>query len=84
RIKSEGDFEAGKELIERYAVDIDPDLHKEVRERYQALGLRPYGGFVNPDIKPVFLNGNIVDYEIVPVEDYLSQQLEYGDKYKTL
>ncbi len=84
RIKSEGDYQAGKELIEHYAVDIDPALHKEVRERYQALGLRPYGGFVNPDIKPVFLDGNIVDYEIVPVYDYLAQQLEYGDKYKTL
>ena len=84
RIKSEGDYEAGKELVERYAVEIDPDLNKEVRERYRALGLRPYGGFVNPEITPVVVDGNIIDYELVPVEDYLSQQLDYGKKYRTL
>ena len=84
RIKSEGDYQAGKELIEKYAVDIDPELHKEVRERYRALGLKPYGGFVNPDIVPVVEGGVTVDYKIVPVDDYLSQQLEYGKKYKTL
>ena len=84
RIKSEGDYLAGKALIETYAVDIDPELHKEVRERYQALGLKPYGGFVNPDIVPVVEGGMTVDYKIVPVSDYLSQQLKYGKKYKTL
>ncbi|MBR1927355.1 MAG: dihydrofolate reductase [Bacteroidales bacterium] len=84
RIKSEGDYKAGKELVERYAVEIDPALHKETRQRYQALGLKPYGGFVNPDIVPVVVDGNIVDYKIVPVEDYLAQQIEYGKKYKTL
>ena len=84
RIKSEGDYLAGKALIETYAVDIDPELHKEVRERYQALGLKPYGGFVNPDIVPVVEGGKTVDYKIVPVSDYLYQQLEYGKKYKTL
>ena len=84
RIKSEGDYQAGKDLIETYAVDIDPELHSEVRERYQALGLKPYGGFVNPDIVPVVVGGITVDYKIVPVDDYLSQQLEYGKKYKTL
>ena len=50
RIKSEGDYEAGKALVETYAVNIDPELHKEVLERYASLGLKPYGGFVNPDI----------------------------------
>ncbi len=84
RIKSEGDYEAGKELVERYAVDIDPSLHKEVRERYGSLGLKPYGGFVNPEIVPVLENGEVIDYKIVPVDDYLSQQLLYGKKYKTL
>ena len=84
RIKSEGDYAAGKDLVERYAVDIDPSLHKEVRERYGSLGLKPYGGFVNPDIVPVLDDGEVVDYKLVPVEDYLAQQLSYGKKYKTL
>lgn len=84
RIKSEGDFEAGKALIETYAVNIDPELHAEVRQRYAALGLKPYSGFVNPDIVPVVKNGKTVDYEIVAVDDFLGQQLEYGRKYSTL
>ena len=84
RIKSEGDHEAGKRLVEEYAVEIDPVLHKEVRERYQALGLKPYGGFVNPSIVPVVEGGKVVDYKLEPVEDYLGQQLEYGKRYKTL
>jgi len=53
RIKSEGDYAAGKALIEKYAVNIDPALHKEVRDRYASLELKPYGGFVNPTITPV-------------------------------
>ena len=84
RIKSEGDYAAGKALIETYAVDIDPVLHKEVLERYAALDLKPYGGFINPEIIPVVKNGEIVDYEVVYTDDYLGQQLYYGDKYRTL
>ena len=84
RIKSEGDYAAGKALIEKYAVDIDPALHKEVLERYAALELKPYGGFVNPEIVPVVKNGEVVDYEVVYTDDYLGQQLYYGDKYRTL
>jgi len=84
RIKSEGDYEAGKALVETYAVNIDPDLHKEVLERYAALGLRPYGGFVNPEIVPVVKNGETVDYEIVHTDSYLDQMLNYGKKYSTL
>jgi len=84
RIKSEGDYASGKALIEKYAVDIDPALHKEVRERYEALNLKPYGGFINPDIVPVVKDGKTVDYEIVYRDDYLGQMLEYGKKYKTL
>ena len=84
RIKSEGDFEAGKALVEKYAVNIDPELHKEVKERYAALGLKPYGGFLNPTIVPVEQNGEGVDYQIVYAEDYLGQHLEYGRKYATL
>ena len=72
RIKSEGDYAAGKALIETYAVNIDPALHKEVRERYASLGLKPYGGFVNPDIVPVVKRGKVVDYQIVYCDDYLA------------
>ena len=84
RIKSEGDYAAGKNLVETYAVNIDPDIHKEVLERYAALNLKPYGGFVNPDIVPVVKGGKVVDYKLVYAEDFLSQQLEYGEKYRTL
>ena len=84
RIKSEGDFEAGKALVETYAVNIDPDLHKEVLERYASLGLKPYGGFINPAIVPVEKDGKIVDYKIEYYDSYLEQMLEYGKKYSTL
>ena len=84
RIKSEGDYEAGKALVEKYAVDIDPALHAEVLERYAALGLKPYGGFLNPEIVPVEKNGEIVDYEIIYNDSYIGQMLQYGRKYSTL
>jgi dipeptidyl-peptidase-3 len=84
RIKSEGDFEAGKALVETYAVNIDPALHKEVRDRYYALQLKPYGGFVNPDIVPVKRLGKVIDYKLVYCSNYLEQMLKYGKKYSTL
>ena len=84
RIKSEGDYQAGKTLIETYAVHIDPDLHKEVLERYRALNLKPYGGFINPEIVPVLKDGKVVDYEPLYTDDYLGQMLLYGKKYGTL
>lgn len=84
RIKSEGDYEAGKALVEKYAVNIDPAIHKEVLERYEALNLKPYGGFINPDIVPVVEDGKVVDYQVVYNDDYLEQQLYYGKKYSTL
>ena len=84
RIKSEGDYEAGKNLIETYAVHIDPDLHREVLDRYKSLNLKPYGGFINPDIIPVVKDGKVVDYEPVYTDDYLGQMLLYGKKYRTL
>lgn len=84
RIKSEGDYEAGKALVETYAVQIDPVLHKEVLDRYNSLNLKPYGGFLNPEIVPVEKEGVITDYELRYTDDYLGQMLEYGRRYGIL
>ena len=84
RIKSEGDYDAGKALVEKYAVHIDPVLHKEVLERYASLNLKPYGGFVNPDIIPVMENGRVTDYKVEYTDDYLGQMLKYGREYSAL
>ena len=82
RIKSEGDFEAGKEIIENYGVKIDADLHEEILRRYDKLNLAPYSGFVNPKLIPVFNNyGEIADVEVEYVNDYLGQMMEYGRNY---
>jgi dipeptidyl-peptidase-3 len=85
RIKSEGDYEAGKNLIENYGVKVDPDLHAEILERYKKLNLAPYTGFVNPILLPVYnTNGEITDVVFEYVDDYLGQMLEYGRKYSFL
>ena len=84
RVKSEGDYATGKALVEKYAVNIDYNLHKEVLERYASLNLKPYGGFVNPRIEPVEKDGKVVDYAISYTDGYLEQMLEYGHKYRTL
>ena len=84
RIKSEGDYQAGKALVEKYAVNIDPELHKEVLERYASLGLKPYGGFVNPSIVPVMKGGKVVDYRLEYTDDYLGQMMDYGQRYSAL
>jgi len=84
RIKSEGDYAAGKTLVERYAVKVDPELHKEVKERYNALGLKPYGGFINPEIVPVKKDGQVVDYQVEYPMDFLAQHLKYGKEYSFL
>ena len=81
RIKSEGDYAAGKSLVETYAVNIDPSIHKEVLERYSALNLKPYGGFINPAIVPVEKDGKVVDYVLEYPESFLGQMLEYEKKY---
>ena len=84
RIKSEGDYAAGKALVEKYAVNIDPEIHKEVLERYASLNLKPYGGFVNPDIVPVEKSGVITDYVLDYSKSYLDQMMEYGHDYAAL
>jgi dipeptidyl-peptidase-3 len=85
RIKSEGDFEAARQLVERYAVKVDADLHAEVLERYKKLNLAPYKGFLNPLMKPVVdENGDICDIQLDYSESYTQQMLRYGQEYGTL
>ena len=84
RIKSEGDFEAGKALVENYAVKIDLDLHKEVLERYNALNIEPFGGFINPELVPVMEGDKIVDVKVEYVDSYTDQMLNYSKNYSFL
>jgi len=84
RIKSEGDYEAGKRLIEAYAVKIDPALHKEVLDRYAALHIQPYAGFINPVYTPVEKDGRITDIRIEYPESYTEQMLYYSKNYSFL
>ena len=85
RIKSEGDYEAARQLVERYAVKVDAQLHQEVLERYKRLDLAPYKGFVNPVLKPVLdAQGEISDIQVDYTESYVHQMLRYGQEYGTL
>ena len=85
RIKSEGDYEAARDLVERYAVKVDADLHAEVLARYKRLNLAPYKGFINPQMLPVKdANGNIIDIQLNYAESYAHQMLRYSSEYATL
>ena len=85
RIKSEGDFEAARQLVERYAVQVDAKLHQEVLERYRRLDLAPYKGFINPMMLPVYdQNGQMVDVQLYYGESYAHQMLRYSTEYGTL
>lgn len=84
RIKSEGDFTAGQALVENYGVKIDQKLHAEILERYRKLDLAPYGGFVNPVLKPVIENGKITDVTIDYTETYVEQMIRYGKEFSFL
>lgn len=85
RIKSEGDYEAGRNIVEKYAVKVDPKLHAEVLERYSHLDIAPYKGFVNPIYTPEFdAEGKIVDVKISYNEDYIPQMLRYARDYSPL
>ena len=85
RVKSEGDYDGAKELVENYGVKIDPELHKEVIARYSKLNLAPYKGFVNPVYKPVYnSNGEITDVKVSYDEDYTHQMLRYSQNYGNL
>ena len=84
RITSEGDYEAARELVETYGVQVDQELHKEVLERYSKLNQAPYGGFINPVYTPEIKNGKIVDIKIAYPDDYVKQMLRYSKDYSFL
>lgn len=85
RIKSEGDFEAARQLVEKYAVNIDPELHREVLARYKKLNLAPYKGFINPKMTlEMDEEGEITDVVLDYEESYVDQMLRYSDEYGTL
>ena len=85
RIRSEGDYEAGRDLVEKYAVKVDPQLHKEVLDRYAHLDIAPYKGFVNPVYTPVRdMAGEIVDIEITYPENFEEQMFRYSQEYNGL
>ena len=85
RIKSEGDFEAARLLVEKYAVNIDPELHREVLARYKKLNLAPYKGFINPKMTlEMDEEGEITDVVLDYEESYVDQMLRYSDEYGTL
>ena len=85
RIKSEGDFNAAKQLVETYGVKVDPKIHKEIRERYAALNIAPYKGFVNPRYEPIYDNEkNIIDIQVKYDETFVKQMIRYSKEYSNL
>ena len=85
RIKSEGDYQAGADIINKYAVKVDPKLHKEVLQRFSTLDIPPYRGFINPQYVPVYdAKGNITDVKLTYGENYVDQMLRLSRDYKTL
>jgi dipeptidyl-peptidase-3 len=84
KIKSEGNYEAGKNLVETYGVKVDQEIHKEVLERYNKLNIAPYAGFINPKLVPVMKGDEIIDVKIEYPEDFTQQMLEYSKAYSFL
>ena len=84
RIKSQGDYKAGHDLIENYGVKVDPALHKEVLERYKKLGMAPYQGFIQPHLVPVMSGGKITDVKIKYPTSFMKQMLDYSKNYSYL
>jgi dipeptidyl-peptidase-3 len=84
RIKSEGDFNAGKNLIETYGVKVDPALHREVLERFKKLNIKSYKGFIQPRLVPVMDGGAISDVKVEYPTSFYQQMMEYGKKYAFL
>ncbi len=84
RLKSEGDYAAGKTLVENYGVKVDPELHKEVKERYAKLNLAPYSGFINPEFIAEEKNGEITDIRVTYPDDFTKQMMSYSKEYSFL
>jgi len=84
RIKSEGDYAAGKKLVETYGVKVDPVLHKEVLERYAKLNIKPYKGFIQPKLAPVMNGDKITDVKVEYPTSFFQQMMEYGKNYSYL
>lgn len=84
RIKSTGDYAAARDLVERYGVKVDPEVHAEVRARYAALNVPAFTGFMGPKLVPVKRGEEIVDVRIEYPEDFTAQMLEYADRYAYL
>ncbi|MCX6273458.1 MAG: dihydrofolate reductase [Bacteroidetes bacterium] len=84
RIKSTGDYEAGKKLVEKYGVQVDQELHKEVLARFKKLHISPYGGFMNPVFTPVMKGDQIVDVKVEYPDDYAGQMMKYSKEFSFL
>jgi dipeptidyl-peptidase-3 len=84
RIKSEGDYKAGKALVEGYGVKVDPVLHKEILERYAKLNLKPYKGFIQPKLVPVMNGDEITDVKVEYPDNFFIQMMNYGKDYAFL
>lgn len=84
RIKSQGDYKAGKNLVENYGVKVDPAIHKEVLERYKKLSMAPYQGFIQPKLIPVIKDGKITDVKVEYPKSFTDQMMEYGKNYSYL
>ena len=85
RIKSTGDYEAAKQLVENYGVKVDADLHKEILERFAPLNIAPYRGFVNPRyVVTADENGAITDVQLDYTEGYMEQMMRYSKEYSSL
>lgn len=84
RIKSEGDYEAGKALVETYGVQVDPELHAEVLARTEKFNSAPYGGFINPQMVPIMEDGKITEVRVEYPDDFAAQMLYYADEFTTL
>ncbi|MFL3000779.1 MAG: dipeptidyl-peptidase 3 family protein [Cytophagales bacterium] len=85
RIKSEGDYEAGKNLIENYGVKVDQELHREILKRNEKFTSAPYSGFINPELIPIYNDSNeITDIRIIQPKDFATQMIDYAKKYTTL
>jgi dipeptidyl-peptidase-3 len=81
RVKSEGDYEAGKGLIENYGVKVDPELHREVKQRFAKLNVAAYKGFIQPKLTPIMKDGKIIDVKVTYPNSFAEQMLEYSKEY---